>query len=184
MRGPIQLPAAVRKAQPWKNGGGRTTTIVEVPPDGNLDTLDWRISIADIDSPGPFSLFPGMTRHLMVLKGGVQLVGQDADATLGITEGPFRFSGDRRIYATPLVTGTRVLNVMVRRDRFDGSLRRTTSGSEQPGDNIAVYVADMAAVATIAGWDYHLSSEDGLMLTGPAEVLVSPGLIAVDISCR
>nr|WP_315471981.1 HutD family protein [uncultured Sphingomonas sp.] len=184
MRSPIHLPAAVRKAQPWQNGGGRTTTIMQVPSDASLDTLDWRISIADIDSPGPFSLFPGMTRHLMVLKGGVQLIGENADATLGIAEGAFRFSGDRRIYATPLVKGTRVLNVIVRRGRFDGSLRRTTFGSEQRGDNIAVYVADKAAVVTIAGWDYHLSGEDGLMLTGPGEVLVSSGLIAVDISCR
>ena len=51
----------------WKNGKGETREIFCAPsPDG--DFL-WRASIATLQGDGPFSLFPGVDRVLLLLEG-------------------------------------------------------------------------------------------------------------------
>lgn len=125
-----------------------------------------------------------MTRHLLVLEGSVRLVGREVNTALGMAEGAFTFSGDTEIHATPLTGATQVLNVMVRRDRFGGALRRTDSGSGPRQYNIAIYVAEKPTIVTIAGQDYHLLGDDGLMLTEPTKLLLGSNLIAVDLLCK
>jgi environmental stress-induced protein Ves len=57
---------------PWKNGGGITREILREPLQS--DTFAWRLSLATIDSPGPFSLFEGYHRTLILVRGaGVEL---------------------------------------------------------------------------------------------------------------
>lgn len=46
-------------ASPWKNGGGVTREIAAQPPGASLDGFAWRVSVADVAQPGPFSRFPG-----------------------------------------------------------------------------------------------------------------------------
>jgi environmental stress-induced protein Ves len=59
-------------ATPWKNGGGITHEVMRVPAQG--DTFRWRVSVADIDAPGPFSNFAGHHRMMVLLRGaGVRL---------------------------------------------------------------------------------------------------------------
>jgi len=54
-------------AVPWKNGGGVTREAIRVPPHG--DSFDWRVSLAQIDTAGPFSDFTGYIRFMVLLKG-------------------------------------------------------------------------------------------------------------------
>jgi environmental stress-induced protein Ves len=54
-------------ALPWKNGGGITHEVVRVPPTG--DAFLWRVSVAQIDSPGPFSDFAAYDRKMVLLRG-------------------------------------------------------------------------------------------------------------------
>src|ERR1700677_1377525 len=54
-------------ATPWKNGGGITREAIRVPPTG--DAFLWRISVAQIDSSGPFSDFAGYDRKMVLLRG-------------------------------------------------------------------------------------------------------------------
>ena len=54
-------------AVPWKNGGGVTREAIRVPPHG--DPFDWRVSLAQIDTDGPFSDFAGYIRFMVLLKG-------------------------------------------------------------------------------------------------------------------
>ena len=54
-------------ATPWKNGGGITHEAIRVPPAG--DAFLWRVSVAQIDSPGPFSDFAGYDRKMVLLQG-------------------------------------------------------------------------------------------------------------------
>jgi environmental stress-induced protein Ves len=68
------VPAAfkiIRKssfaAQPWKNGGGITHEAMRVPAGG--DSFLWRVSVAHIDSSGPFSDFAGYRRNMVLLRG-------------------------------------------------------------------------------------------------------------------
>jgi environmental stress-induced protein Ves len=51
----------------WKNGGGVTHEAVRVPPTG--DAFLWRVSVAHIDSSGPFSDFTGYDRKMVLLRG-------------------------------------------------------------------------------------------------------------------
>ena len=57
---------------PWKNGGGLTREILKVPADAA--DFDWRLSLATIAAPGPFSAFEGYDRTLLLVRGaGVEL---------------------------------------------------------------------------------------------------------------
>jgi environmental stress-induced protein Ves len=70
---PLQV---IRKSSfisvPWKNGGGITHQAMRVPETG--DAFRWRVSIAHIDSSGPFSDFSGYQRIMVLLRGmGISL---------------------------------------------------------------------------------------------------------------
>jgi uncharacterized protein len=57
---------------PWKNGAGVTHEAIRVPAGG--DAFRWRVSVAHIDSSGPFSDFAGYNRKMVLLRGsGVAL---------------------------------------------------------------------------------------------------------------
>jgi environmental stress-induced protein Ves len=59
-------------ATPWKNGGGMTYELIRVPP--GRGPFRWRLSVAHIDAPGPFSDFAGYDRTMILLRGaGVRL---------------------------------------------------------------------------------------------------------------
>jgi environmental stress-induced protein Ves len=60
-------------SSPWKNGGGVTREVMCVPAQG---AFRWRVSVAQIDSSGPFSDFAGYQRKMVLLRGsGVRLSG-------------------------------------------------------------------------------------------------------------
>lgn len=62
------LRAVDYPAMPWKNGAGTTREIVRDAGDG-LEGFGWRVSIADVGAPGPFSAFTGYQRVISVLEG-------------------------------------------------------------------------------------------------------------------
>ena len=62
----LLIPYAGLESAPWKNGGGSTTEIAIAPPGAGLDDFDWRISLATISEDGPFSVFPGIDRTLIL----------------------------------------------------------------------------------------------------------------------
>jgi environmental stress-induced protein Ves len=111
---------------PWKNGGGVTREIVCSPPGAGMDGFDWRVSIATIDKPGPFSAFAGVDRAIMLMDGaGVRLRSADGriDHRLDALHEPFAFSGDVAL-ACELLGGTSMdFNVMSRRGRMRADVR-------------------------------------------------------------
>ena len=109
-------------ATPWKNGGGVTREIVCSPTGAGMDRFDWRVSIATIDRPGPFSAFDGVDRVIMLLDGaGVRLHSQDGriDHRLDVVHAPFAFDGGAPLNCELLGGTSTDFNVMSRR----GSLR-------------------------------------------------------------
>lgn len=63
--------AAGREPRPWLNGGGITR---EIAKDTTSARPRWRLSVAEISTPGPFSGYPGYRRFLTLLTGaGVRL---------------------------------------------------------------------------------------------------------------
>lgn len=125
---------------PWKNGGGVTTEIVVHPEGSALDAFDWRVSMAQVASDGPFSAFPGIDRTLAVLEGaGISLtIGGEEPVLLGKESAPLTFPADRPTHGA-LATGPILdLNVMVRRGIVRASVERhvvsgTLDLSPEPG---------------------------------------------------
>jgi environmental stress-induced protein Ves len=95
------LSANSFRRTPWKNGGGITH---EVARDREGDNFGWRISIAEVGSDGPFSLFPGYRRCLTVIFGnGMELRGASGSIDARLLE-PVWFSGDD-VFSAKLLDG-------------------------------------------------------------------------------
>lgn len=92
----LRLPANERRRQPWKNGGGVTTEVCAFPAGSSIDDFQWRISLAEVTSAGPFSRFPGVDRVLTVLEGELELRfdGEAGAHVLTTDSGPLRFFGE------------------------------------------------------------------------------------------
>lgn len=120
------LRAAEHRRMPWKNGGGVTWEIAVSPEGADLESFDWRVSMARVEADGPFSAFPGVDRGFAVLEGaGVALdVGGAAAAKLRPGDPPFGFSADLATTARLLGGPITDLNVMTRRARWRHRLLR------------------------------------------------------------
>ena len=111
------------EATPWKNGGGSTRALAAAPENASLAAFDWRVSVADVESDGPFSAFPGIARVIMLIDGTEMILTVD-----GITHrlGPrdaLAFAGEADTSCRVPSGPTRDLNLMTRNGRAEGSLR-------------------------------------------------------------
>ncbi|RZL88934.1 MAG: HutD family protein [Variovorax sp.] len=119
---------------PWKNDGGTTREVVRWPADAGAG-FDWRASIATIDTSGPFSVYPGIERTIMLIEGdGLRLKSKDdrdhlIDHRLDAPFEPFRFPGEASLYAKLLGGPSADFNLMVRRGRLRAQVRVLTSAS-------------------------------------------------------
>ncbi|WP_395683393.1 HutD family protein [Dokdonella sp.] len=106
-------PPAYQRTR-WKNDGGWTT---EVARSGG-DDFRWRVSIAEIESNGPFSSFPGVERDLLLLEGnGIELDIDDAPPRKLVQRFErVHFAGEARVDCRLVAGPTRDFNVMARRD--------------------------------------------------------------------
>ncbi len=111
-------------AQPWRNSGGRTRELLAWP---TADDWQLRISVADIESDGPFSAFPGVERWFAVIDGGgVELRFTDRALQLKPGDAPVRFDGGTPPEGRCMGGPTRDLNLMHRGGR--GVMRAVTPG--------------------------------------------------------
>lgn len=113
------IPFAGLAPVSWKNGGGSTTEIAIAPPEAGFDDFEWRISLATIASDGPFSVFPGVDRTLMLVEGhGATLDIDDGDDSFILCDDDpvFSFSGESQVLAKLNRGATTDFNVMTRRD--------------------------------------------------------------------
>ncbi|HUL65657.1 MAG TPA: HutD family protein [Burkholderiaceae bacterium] len=98
--------------QRWRNGGGWTRELLALP-----DTDDWqvRVSVADIESDGSFSSFPGVRRFFSVLQGaGVELNIDGRTVRVTRDDAALQFAGEAKTSCRMLDGPTRDLNLMVR----------------------------------------------------------------------
>ena len=127
---PVILRVADAVPSPWKNGGGTTRELLAWPA-----AADWivRVSVADINASGPFSVFAGVDRWFAVLSGGdVSLTtAGTAPRRLGASQVELHgFAGDAPTDCMALGAGTQDFNIMLRRARGrlnQYSLRQRTS---------------------------------------------------------
>jgi environmental stress-induced protein Ves len=124
------LPASARidarsvAPRRWRNGGGWTRELLTWP-----DPLNWqlRISLATIESAGPFSTFIGVQRRIIVIEGaGVLLKINDETHRLALDTEPLSFDGGAAVHCSPIDGPTSDLNLMTVRGQ--GEMLRVAPG--------------------------------------------------------
>lgn len=146
----IFLPASHRAAQPWKNGGGITREVAAFPPQAGMDSFDWRVSIADVASDGPFSLFPDIDRTLTILSGNGIALEMDGEKDLLLPGRPFAFPGDKPAAASLLNGPVTDLNVMSRRGKIAHSVTILSQGCSLPiEEGVLVWISGHGQVGGV-----------------------------------
>jgi environmental stress-induced protein Ves len=188
----LLTPADYRETA-WKNGGGRTTELAAYPSGAGLAHFAWRISIADVERAGPFSIFDGVDRTLVLLRGaGMRLTAGDATLDIRVPFEPVAFAGDVE-YGCVLCDGpVQDFNLMVRRSVAHGRVDvvRDTSGTLRHAAFRLCYVARGACECLLPGRAAVKVPERGALAVddegeAPATLHVNPladGAIALVVS--
>jgi len=150
-------------SMPWKNGGGVTTEIAVSPAGAGLDDFDWRVSMARVESGGPFSMFAGIDRTLAVLEGeGIVLSFAGASPTeITRASTPHSFPADVPTQAALIAGPITDLNVMTRRGRMIHAVER-------------IAISAPIEIHAAAGTTLILSLDGDLSVAGAATVCVGP----------
>ncbi len=162
------LHAADYRRMRWKNGGGWTTELAVYPSES--ENYDWRISIADIETSGPFSTFPGYDRAIALLEGvGMELRFDGGDAARLERRLHFvRFSGDAATEGVLVSGAVRDFNVIFRRDAVRADvLHRPLVGPMVFFRDATwfVYLADGRADLKCGGEQHALEAGASVLLT-------------------
>jgi len=169
------LRAAERVAVPWKNGGGVTRELAIWPPGANLDNFDWRVSIAEVREPGPFSDFEGIDCTLMILQGHLILTFTDSAVELDPDSAPFAFPGDVPCAGQPLNGPVIDLNVMVRRGRSAARVARIVDGTTLLATKMMLVVAATSTGVRLGDRYLALLQFDAVLIDEPSEFQLSLG---------
>jgi uncharacterized protein len=164
------------KAIPWKNGGGITHEVIRAPVTG--DPFLWRVSVADIESSGPFSDFTGYRRHMVLLRGrGLMLrFGTGDHCRLQKVGDSTQFDGAAAPHCDLLDGPCVDLNFMVAESlRADARVLRltepfTTPGSAGPALIFSIeapllLATDGAEAVRLEPWDFAVVSQGGARLS-------------------
>lgn len=161
------------RRMPWKNGGGETAEIALSPAGAALDAFDWRVSMASVNSDGPFSAFANVDRTLAILSGaGIRLVvaGRDSVELSGAST-PYGFPADLPTTATLVDGPITDLNVMTRRGRASHRVHRVDVAAPR-----AYALAAHTTLLVVVFGAIRLSATTGNLTTqslGPRDSLVA-----------
>lgn len=125
--------ASAHRTMRWANGAGMTHEIVAVP---GPELWSWRLSLAEVDTDGPFSVLEGVDRALVVASGrGMTLRIDGVGHPLACFEAVV-FAGEAAVAAELHDGPVRDLNLMVRRGGGFGApvlrVERLAAGQDLP----------------------------------------------------
>jgi environmental stress-induced protein Ves len=164
---------------PWKNGGGTTAEVAAFPEGSGFDTFGWRISMADVASNGPFSVFPGIDRTLIVVEGdGIELEVEGIAYRLDKDAPKLSFSGDDNTSGRLLSGPIRDLNVMTRRGQFRHRTRFVESGVALLAEETCaafLLALDGTFDVTLGSTIHSLHVLDTLMLEATQDLILLSG---------
>src|SRR5262245_61025011 len=180
------LPAENHRRMPWKNGGGVTTEIAVFPAGAGLDDFEWRLSMANVASDGPFSLFQGVDRTLAVLEGeGIVLAVEGLpEIALTRSSAPFAFAADRpasaRLIGGPILD----LNVMTRRGHFAHRVARLGSGATVIGGSslTVIFCAEGSAELSCGEQKATIGRHDAAVGKGPSTVSAAADAVIYSVT--
>lgn len=174
------LRAADRVAVPWKNGGGVTREVAVSPECAGMEDFDWRASIADVSTAGPFSRFDGINRTMMILKGRLSLKFDDRDIELNPESSPLAFSGDAACRAAPIGGAVTDLNVMARRGRCSARVERLVGATTLLAPT-TLLVAIVPATVTVDDEPINLDVHDAVLSRTNAKAQIAGAVWAIRI---
>ena len=163
------------RASPWRNGGGITYEIAVGPETGTMQDFDWRVSVAEIDAPGPFSTFTGVDRIIALIDGpAMDLTVDGARHDLALLD-QLAFAGDSDTVCDIPRGRTRDLNVMTRRGSVDASLEfvEVRPGRQYRIEAPTVLLGISGRVDVQAPTEVSLAPLDGLEFATAQLVLVA-----------
>nr|WP_295825454.1 HutD family protein [uncultured Azospirillum sp.] len=172
-----RLTPADHRRVPWKNGGGVTTELaVEPAADGRFV---WRVSIADVVEPGPFSAFPGYDRLIAVVEGdGMRLSVDGATPVERRRLDPaFAFPGEAPVWCEPTAGPIRDVNLMLDRASAAGTLTLLAgdAGHRAAGDVLLVHaLAGTLTVIPDGGEALTVPAGHSLLLRDTAALVEAP----------
>lgn len=167
----LLIPGRSLHSSPWKNGGGSTREIMIYPEHSDVQHFDWRVSIAAVEQEGSFSQFPDIDRHIMLLSGTSMVLHSDTTQHTLLPYQPYSFPGETSIYATLPHGSTTDFNLMVRRDRAQGTLQAWTepySGLLEAGHTL-LHCAVGAHEIILGHASHRLEAGDTLWIRQPHE---------------
>ncbi|MDO7538754.1 HutD family protein [Acinetobacter nosocomialis] len=113
----------------WKNGAGFTLEIAR--SQGEAD-FDWRISMADVTTSGPFSLFPNKQRIISVLDGQGIVLHVDELPAKTLKQGDiFAFHGESQVQSELLEGAIRDLNLIYDPAKYHARFQWLNDAAEQ-----------------------------------------------------
>lgn len=162
----------------WRNDGGWTREIIRVPTrsaDQGDDAFDWRVSVAEVETDGPFSSFSGYERILVLLSGAgmdLQLADTGETVRLSVDNRRVRFAGDQPIEAALVDGPTTDFNLIWRRDAFDVTALECERPSVRAvGGGVAEVVVAHVVHGTLALAHGHVAITGDTVVGEPGEPL-------------
>lgn len=154
---------------PWKNGMGRTRELAIHPAGADLSDFAWRVSVAEVDSAAPFSMFPGVDRQIALLQGAgfVMRFADGREHRLEQPHAPFAFPGEAAVDVVLLGGATRDFNLMLRRGRASGGVvvARDAATTIAPARFRLSYAAAGAHECLFAGHPpVHVAADHALLI--------------------
>jgi environmental stress-induced protein Ves len=170
------LRASDARVSPWKNGRGSTRELALGPEHASFERgdFDWRISAAGVAEPGPFSVFHGFERVLVVTSGAGLVLehGPHAPRARLRRMEPYRFSGDWPTGAELVGGPVEDFNVLARRGCFEAEALAVELGArvlrESLGEALVFAHVLARATARVSGEEapFELAAGDSLAITG------------------
>ncbi|MFD8704940.1 HutD family protein [Kitasatospora sp. NPDC059648] len=178
------LRASERPASPWLNGGGVTREVAGFPAGAGLNDFDWRVSLADVASVGPFSPFPGIDRVITLVEGsGMVLTVDGVERSVDTPFRPFAFPGDATTDCRLLGGEVVDFNVMTRRGRTEAAVDLVTEpGAVQVPPAATVLLVCLTGSAAVDGTE--LSRYDAALLDTPGTHRLRPDGVTAVITFR
>jgi uncharacterized protein len=155
------------KAVPWKNGLGITRELAVEPAGASMEDFAWRVSIADVDTASPFSVFPGIDRTIVLLEGAgfTMVIDGEREHALTTPCEPFAFPGEAKVDVRLAGGATRDFNLMVRRGVCSATLK-------------VVYGPRTLEHVSLAYLVKGFADADGTTL-GPGDSAIAPSVLAL-----
>jgi uncharacterized protein len=180
--------------QKWKNGSGSTSQIGIEPQSASfpIDPYHWRVSSARVNASGPFSLFPGYDRLLVLIHGEKLILKERTPSELRPLRELkpfqiFKFAGEKEIYAEADGQDLIDYNIFWKRGAVDAQCDIISKDSSLalrlPATRLSVIATVIGGGATLrlgdSGLTWHLKDWETLRLDFSNAELAGAGALSI-----